>query len=214
MLFTINDIAYDFVPIKDFRAAYHLPQEFGVSLFGPKDYTGLGRIDRAGAELNALRERVLAAMPERMRAAEWLAFVPHFTRVFETQLYAINPRVGLRDVEVDFAVSGFSDGLQTYAYALARAHAAREPLPDFRRVYTEWLNGTLKVFAQVYPYPLDGQPCQVQIVAHAYGRIGLLIHAAGAVQAVYDPALACPAEGFMTALLAEVAARMAGHTLS
>ncbi len=206
MLFTIDSVPYDFTSIKDFRATYHLPPEFGVALFEPKDYAGLGRIDRAGAELNGLREAVLAAIPQQ--ATDWLAFVPYLTRVFEQQLKAINPQVGLRDVEVDFAVSGFSDGLQAYAYALARAKVAREPLPDFRRVYAEWLNSTLKVFTQVYPFTLHEQVCQVQIVAHAYGRMGLLIHMGNLTHAVYDPALACPAEGFMTALLSEVAAQI------
>lgn len=209
MQFIIDGIPYDFVSIKDFRAAHRLPPEFGVSLFEPKDYTGLGRIDRAGAELNALREAVLAAMPEPV--TDWLALVPHLTRVFEQQLYAINHQIGLRDVEIDFAVSGFSDGLQAYAYALARAKVAHEPLPDFHRVYSDWLNSTLKVFAQVYPYTLDEQPCQVQIVAHAYGRMGLLIHTGNMTYAVYDPALTCPAEGFMTTLLTEVARHMGAH---
>jgi hypothetical protein len=212
MHLTLDGTAYDFIPIKDFRAAHHLPLEFGVALFEPKDYTGLGRIDRVGAELHTVRASILAALPERMSANGWLAFVPELSRLFEAQLHGINGQVGLKDIEVDFAVGGFSDVLHAFAYALARAKMAGEPLPDFHAVYTDWLNSTMKVFAQSYAFTLGEHNCQVQIVAHAYGRIGLLIQTLNTIYAVYDPALACPAEGFMTALLTEVAARMTTAT--
>jgi hypothetical protein len=115
--------------------------------------------------------------------------------------------VGLRDVEIEFAVAGFNDALQAYAYAFAYANTTHTPLPDFQSVYTEWLNGTIKIFSQQHSYLVDDQTCTIQVIAHAYGRIGLLIHAAE-TYAVYDPILACPAEGFMTTLLTEIAGHM------
>lgn len=207
MQFTIEGIPYDFISIKEFRAAHQLPTTFNITLFESKDYAGLGRIDAAGAALNQLRTAVIAALPERLLPLNWLSVLPDITLIFETQLYQINDQVGLRDVEIEFAVAGFSDALQAYAYAFAYANTTHTPLPDFQTVYAEWLNGTIKIFTQQHSYLLDGESCTIQVIAHAYGRIGLLIRAA-ATYAVYDPLLACPAEGFMTTLLTEIAAHM------
>ena len=207
MQFTIEGIPYDFIPIKAFRADHGLPNTFDITLFESKDYVGLGRIDAAGAALNQLRAAIMAALPKQLLPLNWLSVLPDLTHLFEAQLYQINDQVGLRDVEIEFAVAGFSDALQAYAYAMAYAHSTHTPLPDFQTVYTEWLNGTIKVFAQKHSYLLDDDPCTIQVIAHAYGRIGLLIRASS-TYAVYDPLLACPAEGFMTTLLAEVATHM------
>jgi hypothetical protein len=207
MQFTIEGIPYAFTPIKAFRATHQLPTTFDIALFESKDYTGLGRIDAAGAALNELRGAVMAALPDRLMPMNWLSVLPDITRLFEAQLYQINDQVGLKDVEIEFAVAGFNDALQAYAYAFAYANSTRTPLPDFQSIYTEWLNGTIKIFAEEHSYLLDDQSCTVQVVAHAYGRIGLLIHAAD-TYAVYDPRLACPAEGFMTTLLTEIAEHM------
>jgi len=205
--FTIEGIPYNFIAIKEFRAAHQLPTSFDITLFESKDYAGLGRIDTAGAALNQLRTAIIAALPKQLLPLNWMTVLPDIAHLFEAQLYQINDQVGLRDVEIEFAVAGFSDALQAYAYAFAYANTTRTPLPDFQAVYTEWLNGTIKIFTQQHSYLLDGDSCTIQVIAHAYGRIGLLIHAA-ATYAVYDPLLACPAEGFMTTLLSDVAAHM------
>ena len=207
MQFTIEGIRYDLIPIKEFRAAHQLPSTFNVAMFEAKDYSGLGRIDEAGAALNQLRTTVIAALPERLLPLNWLSVLPDITRLFEAQLYQINDQIGLRDVEIEFAVAGFNDALQAYAYAFVYAITTRTPAPNFYSVYNEWLNGTIKVYAQEHSYLLDDASCTVQVIAHAYGRIGLLIHAAR-TYAVYDPMLACPAEGFMTTLLTDIAAQM------
>ncbi|MBI1279077.1 MAG: hypothetical protein GC179_13195 [Anaerolineaceae bacterium] len=207
MQFTIDGIRYDFMPIRDFRAIHQLPATFNISLFESKDYTGLGRIDAAGAALHQLHDAVIAALPAKALPLDWLSLLPDVTHSFETQLYQINDQIGLRDVEIEFAVAGFSDALQAYAYAFVYAHSTHTPLPDFISVYSEWLNGTVKAFAQEHTYIVGDESCTVQVVAHAYGRIGLLIHASQ-TYAIYDPALACPAEGFMTQLLIEIAAHM------
>jgi hypothetical protein len=204
---TIEGISYDFMPIKDFRAIHHLPTTFNIALFESKDYAGLGRIDSAGAALNQLRTTVMEALPAKVMPLSWLSILPEITRLFEAQLYQINHQIGLRDVEIEFAVAGFHDALQAYAYDFVYAVSTHTSLPDFQAVYGEWLNGTVKAFAEEHSYIVGDQACTIQVIAHAYGRIGLLIHA-GETYAIYDPALACPAEGFMTQMLLEVAAHM------
>jgi hypothetical protein len=208
MRLTIDGHLHDFTPIKQFRSEYGLPPEFGVSLFEPKEWEGLGRIDRAGAELNRVRAAVLAALPASLTPSGWLAFLPDLSRPFENKLWEINPQVGLKDVEIEFAVGGFSDVCQAMAYALLRAKAAGDPVPDFHHVYADWLDNTARVFSEVHTHTHQGEAWQVQIVAHAYGRAGLLIKTSTTTHYVHDPALGCPAEGFMAALLAEVCARM------
>jgi hypothetical protein len=208
MRLMIDGQFHDFIAIREFRALYHLPPEFGVNGFTPKDYTGLGRIDEAGSALNQVRTAVLAAIPESLSVREWLLFVPDLGRLFEQKLSSINAQVGLRDVEIDFAVAGFGDVCQAVAYALARAQAENKPAPDFRQIYSEWLASTMRVFSEVYPYLHAGETWQAQIVAHAYGRAGLIVRIHDQTVYIYDPALGCPAEGFMMALLAEIAEKM------
>lgn len=210
MHLTVDGIRQIFTPIRDFCARHNLPLSFGITHFEPKDYTDLGRIDRAGAELNAVRAALLTALPERAEPAGWLAFLPALADLFRVQLLDINAVVGLKAVEIDFAVAGLHDALQAYAYALLRARAARTAAPDFRAVYGEWLDGTTRVFAQVYPYQHHDESWSIQVVATAYGRAGLIVSTPGATHYLRDASYGCPAEGFMTALLAEIAARMAG----
>lgn len=412
MLLTLDGQPRDLIPIKDFRTAHDLPPDFGVTWFEQKDYTGLGRIDRAGAELNLVRAALLDALPSTLPATGWLAFLPGYARLFEDRLYAINDQVGLKAVEIEFAVAGLSDVLHHIAYALIGGHSpprrriripaseegesdntagldsphrlrggvrggvsgvdrivktpvpwqspreiydalkllARQmrkeptlaeshlwkfirnkqilgykfrrqhsidrfivdfycpdanliievdgpihdytpnedalrqayleslnltvlrftndevlqhtnkildqiidflqdhtpsphPLPAseegesdntagidsphrlrgghrggvnnmddtrafFRRVYAEWLDNSVKVFSQVYPYEHQGKSWGVQIFAHAYGRAGLVVRAGDETHYLYDPALGCPAEGFMAMLVADISAQM------
>lgn len=208
MLLTIEGISYTLTPLKDFRALHDLPPDFGMAFFEHKDYIGLGRIDRAGGELNRVRAAVLAALPERMQVRNWLDFLPSLTGVFQSQLEAINPQVGLKAVEIEYAVAGFSDVCRAFAYALLRAQTSRSETPGFQSVYHDWLNQSAHLFSEIHPLTLRDQTWHIQIIAHAYGRIGLRIQTPDGVNAVYDPSLACPAEGFMTSLLHEVAGRM------
>ena len=191
-----------FTPIKAFREAHHLPPEFAVALFEPKDYSGLGRIDQAGTELNSVRAAVLAAIPAGLTLQAWMSFAPDLTRLFTDQLYAINPSVKLHDVEIEFAAAGFADVVQAVIYAHLRAQKS-DP-PPFEAIYGEWLDQTARVSQTVHRY----NGWQVQIITNAYGRAGLIIRAADETFYVQDSSLGCPAEGFMAALLAEVAARI------
>lgn len=202
MRLTIDGSPRPFTPIRAFREAHGLPPTFGVALFEPKDYTGLGRIDQAGAELNAVRAAVLAAIPARLTIQAWLGFAPELTRFFTDQLYAINSKVNLRDVEIEFAAAGFSDVCQAVIYAIMRAHGAAPP--PFEAIYGAWLDQTTRVSQTVHAYG----DWQVQIVTHAYGRAGLIVRAGDETFYVQDSALSCPAEGYMASLLAEVAARI------
>jgi hypothetical protein len=202
MRLTIEGVPRDFTPIKSFREAYHLPPEFGVALFEPKDYGGLGQIDQAGAELNGVRSAVLAAIPALLSLQDWLSFIPDLTRLFTHQLYAINPKVKLHDVEIEFAAAGFADVCQAVIYERLR-NRGDTPLP-FEAIYVGWLDQTARVSQTVHPYV----GWRVQIVTHAYGRAGLIVQMEAETAYVQDAALGCPAEGYMAALLAEVAARI------
>ena len=186
--------------MKAFRAEQGLPPEFGVALFEPKDYAGLGRVDGAGAELNTVRAAVLGAIAPGLTLRGWLGFVPTLTDVFTAQLRGINARVNLRDVEIEFAAAGFADVCNAYVYALLRGDT-----PPFAAVYGEWLDGTTRVSQKRHEYG----GWQVRIVTHAYGRAGMIVSSDAATYYVADAAIGCPAEGYMAALLGEVAARIA-----
>jgi hypothetical protein len=201
MLFLIDGHPRTLISIKDFRAQFNLPPEFKVSLFEPKDYAGLGSIERAGTELNSVRRAVLDAIPPRITQQTLLADVlPNLERGFEAQLYAINAQVGLKDAEIGFAVSGFSDVCRAWSYAYLRAHIAKSAPPDFNSIYADWLNDSIRVSQTRHPY----QSWQVQVLTHAYGRFGLIVHMDKETHYLYDPSLACPAEGYMQTLLIEV----------
>jgi len=210
MKLTIDGISHTFTPIRAFRAAHNLPPEFGVSLFEPKDYAGLGSIDRAGAELNAVRAAVLTAVPAPPAPHLLLPTVSGLTELFRGQLYAINHAVGLQEVEIEFAVAGFADVTQGYAYALVRARLPGGEPADFDKVYQNWFESSARVAGTVHEYRHDGRTWQVQVVSHAYGRGGLLATCDNATYDVMDTALACPAEGYTAALLREVCGRLAG----
>jgi hypothetical protein len=137
-----------------------------------------------------------------MPLQRWLTFAPELTRLFTNKLYEINPKVHLRDVEIEFAAAGFADVCQAVIFALLRAQGS--PPPPFEAIYGEWLDSTVRVSQTVHTY----RGWQVQIVTHAYGRAGLIVNRGDQIDYVQDATLGCPAEGFMAALLAEVAARI------
>jgi hypothetical protein len=202
-----------FIPIKTFRADHELPASFGVALFEPKDFTGLGSIDGAGAQLNTVREAVLNALPAQMSASDWLTFLPQLTALFKNELYSVNDAIHLHDVEIDFAAGGFGDVCHAFAYALLRARAESKPPPVFETVYGEWLNSTTRVSQTVYPYTHHEQEWHIHIVTHAYGRAGMIVATPAGTCYVHDATIGCPAEGFMGALLKEVTERIVSATV-
>jgi hypothetical protein len=208
MQLLIDDLPCDFIPLKTFRQQYGLPPEFGIALFEPKDFSGLAVLDAAGAEMNALRQVVLDAIPARLTTAALLPCCDRLRDLFAATLTRINPVIGLKPEELGFAVAGFDDMTRTLAYALLRARAARQPLPAFAAVYADWLHQSVRVSARQHEYVHEGQRWQVQMIQHVYGRVGLKIVIDSATLYVADARVACPAEGFMQGLLAEVGDRL------
>lgn len=194
-----------FIPIQEFRALYNLPQEFGVALFQPKDYTELGSLE--GADLQTLRNEMLASFPIDYPAIGWMAFSIEYQCHFRRKLYEINPTVRLHPSEIEYAVSGFAGLFQAYIYAVLKAQMHTKPLPNFQDVFYHWLARTILVSQKIYLYPYKQDVWRIQIVKHHFGRIGLVVCNLVQQQAVYDRQLACPAEEFMVSLLDEICCR-------
>jgi hypothetical protein len=217
MQLSIDGVRHTFTPMREYRAQHGLPPEFGVALFEPKDYRDLGSIEgvEAGAALNSVRAAVLAALPPALTPDMLLTTPALLTEVFRAQLYAINRIVGLREVEVEFAVAGFADVVQNYAYALVRARLGGAAPPDFWAVYGAWLESSARVAYTEHEYA-HAHSCEVwrvQVVSHAYGRAGLVVERGSAdADYVVDGALACPADGFMAGLLREVCGGLSTST--
>lgn len=208
MELSINGQTQTFTPLASYKQQHALPDDFGVMHFQPKDWAGLGSIDRAGPALHTLAERVLATVPPGVAPHDWLAHIPALAATFEAELRAINAHIGLRDEEIAFAVNAYSDVCSAVAFALARAALTHRAPPPFEHIYAEWLFGTVALGGAVYVYAHQGEAWQVQVLSHAYGRVGLAIYRPGGVDYVVDKTLACPAEGFMARLLADVGARL------
>ncbi len=204
----IDGISREFIPVKGFRAAHGLPPDFGAALFEPKDYTGLGRIDGANVALGTLRMIVLNAVRPALPLPSWLDEIDRLTALFESTLTAVNAEIGLREPEIGFAASGFADMLRAFAFAVLRAQTANQPLPTFESAYAEWLSSTARVSQTRHRYAHRDEDWSVQIVNHAYGRVGLIVAMPAESAYVHDSTLACPAERYMRGLLTEVCARL------
>lgn len=195
-----------FVPLKTFQEQYGLPESFGIRLFEGKDYTGLATIDRAGPHLHDLREALLAAIPETITLPDLMPLLDSLREQFRAALYGINEDVGLKPVEIEFAVAGFGDVNQALFYMLMQGRG--QTAPDFMPIYYGWLDQTVRLSQTVHPYVYQGQTWQVQVVNHAYGRAGLRINTGDQVQYVLDSAYTCPAQGYMTGLMHDLAMRI------
>lgn len=204
---TLNGQTHSLIPIRAFRAQHDLPQMFGVALFEPKDYTGLAALDQAGPELQRLRTSVLATVPAAPSRMDLLSAADRLQEVFEKELRAINPRIGLREPEIDFAVAGFGDVCRMWAYALIRGRGAA---PDFASVYGAWLNDSVRISTQEHAYTHQGETWTIRILNAIYGRMGLEVTMPSETAYVADSVYTCPAEGFMAGLLQEVAERLVG----
>lgn len=204
----VAGIPQTFIPIKIFRQSYQLSESFGVHYFEPKDYIGLAAMENAGPEMNTLRRVILAAIPEKLTVHDLLPLFDDLQRLFDETLASINGQVGLKPEEMAFAVAGFGDVNQALTYALIRARRAQTPLPSFQTIYETWLNHSVRISSTVHDYQHRGQTWHVQVVNHVYGRVGLRVDTGAEIYYVHDSHLACPAEGFMATLLAEIAARV------
>ncbi len=196
------------VPIQAFRTAQKLPSAFGVTLFEPKDFSGLGRLEASADALHTLRERVLNEVAPNLPPLQWLDLFERLASCFEAELRAANAQIGLRESEIGFAVSGFSDVLNTYAYAVVRAEVEQTPRPTFQAVYAQWYADSVRISSQQHTYVHGAALWQVQIINAAYGRIGLVVQTDQTRHYVQDASYTCPAEGFMSRLLSAIVVKL------
>ncbi len=206
MHLTIDGQARQLEDIRTFRDAHNLPESFGVALFEPKDYTGLGSIEQAGNALNSVRKSITEFVPERLPIRQMVSFLGFLAMQFRSELYRINERVGLRDMEIDFAVNGFDAVNNKVFYALVRNKS--QPL-EFMAIYGEWLGEETRVSQQVHEYPHQNTLWRIHILNNPYGRIGLRVDTGAQIHYLQDESLACPAAGFMVGLMQDVANRIA-----
>lgn len=197
---TDNSNTHQLLPIKQFREQHNLPDSFGVAQFEPKDFTGMGAIDKAGSALNELHDALIDAVPETLIVPELFSTVDALRKLFRSGLYGINDDIGLKLEEVEFAVSGFADVLMAWAYALIQQRGKKA---DFSSVYQQWLIDSVRVSQHIYSYDHNGTTWQIQMVNYAYGRLGLRIEA-DTVTYVQDRVYACPAHGYMQTLLRDL----------
>jgi hypothetical protein len=205
---SIGGQSFAFTDIRAFRAQFDLPDDFGVAWFEPKDYIGLGSVDKAGAALNQVRAAALIAIPLAIKLTELITVVSQLSVIFQDNLYAVNDQALLRDVEVDFAVSGFADVCRDWAFALIKSNADQSSPPVFAEIYGSWLGSTVRISTRQHEDAHLGAILRVQIVNHAYGRVGLSVIVGDHTHYLLDSSLACPAEGYMLALLGEVCERL------
>ena len=212
MKLEINNEIQHFIPIQTFRAQWELPNTFAVSGFEPKDWTGLGSLDGSGERLAIIKQRVLAAIPPHISSAMLLGAVDTLTVKFRQELEAANVEIGLRSSEIDFAVAGFGDVLQSAAYQLIQLlHRYRDSPAEgrqnfsFTAVYQTWLNESTRISTTTFSYTQNQIHFAVRVINNAYGRIGLEVQTGDQRFYVLDTELACPASGYMYDLCNDVA---------
>ncbi len=217
MQLTINGCPQTFIPLQTFRSQWKLPDEFSLAYFEPKDWQGLGRLDGSGKALATVRQRVIEAAPQHITLVELIAQVQTLTNLFHLELMAINPQIGLREVEIEFAVAGFADVLQSVVYQLLQlSHAyGHDPSQirqhfNFAAIYQNWLDSSVRLAATPRVYVDKGVRFEVYVVYNAYGRVGLKVEVASQVFYVTDTALACPAANYMLDLCGLVAQAFCG----
>lgn len=188
----------ELTPIKHYRVLYHLPDTFGIAEFEPKTDADLASLDHTPPDaLQSIRERTLSAVKKGLSPQEIITHLDTLSATFQSALTAVNDQIGLKDVEIEFAVSGFDDMLRRWAYGLLLADA-----PSWETVYYQWVFDSVQTAGRVFQYPPD---YEIQIISTVYGRIGLRVSHQGAVDYVLDRAHICPAEGFMTHLMRDIA---------
>lgn len=196
------------ISVQEFRAVHKLPDDFGLAMFAPKNFANLGSIDRAGDALHQLRERVIEHIPVQTPPHGWIAFGLQLQLHFHRLLSEINPLVGLRSSEIEYASAGFGDVIQAYLHALLKAHVTGQSMPDFRMIYHQWLGHSVLVSSVSFRYEYQEQPWTVRLVKNNYGLTGMVIDTQASTYYVNDPVYLCPAAGFMTRLLQDCARRL------
>jgi hypothetical protein len=213
MRLNIDGHEQDFIDLQSFQTQHGLDADFGVSIFEPKDLTGLGHIDGAGAEMIALYNNTLHHLPDGLPLMAWLDYIPTLQAHFCDELEAVNASIGLRQPEIEFAVSGLGDVCRALVYGVIYAHAQKHPLPKFDDLYRDWLYSTVRVAGMTHRYQHHDQVWKVYVISHAYGRVGLRIEINDQPHYVIDNRLACPAERFMERLLGKIADHIMAHII-
>lgn len=215
MQLTLNGALQNFIPLVTFRAQWQLPDDFNLARFAPKDWTGLGSLEHGGPALARIRYMVTGAVPAAIPLHRLRDQVLALSGLFLSQLQLANSDIGLRDVEVDFAAAGFQDVLDATAMRLIQlSHLHQRDLAqiqshfDFNSVYQGWLDASARVFEQAHHYPHHGLDFKVRVVHNPYGRVGLEVAVNAETFYVADPALACPAAGYMYELGADTSRAM------
>jgi hypothetical protein len=207
MKLQINGETCHLIPIREFRIRNLLSPEFGINAFLPKDYTDLGRIDEAKTELQWVHAAVVASVPNDPPPS-WMGMTLELQEVFHTQLIVINQKVGLRRSEIEYAVLGFGEVVQSFVNGLINAWMCRQPIPSFEEVYSDWLNRTTQLSQRVFDYAHQGKNWEIRLIKHAYGVMGLAIDTGENIYYIRDAERQCPAEGFMFNLIKEVTAKI------
>jgi hypothetical protein len=212
MQLSIDNHTQIFIPLPAFRSQKGLPDEFNLAYFEPKDWQGLGRLDGSGKALATVRHQVISAVPASITLTELIPQVESLTHLFHFELAAINSQIGLRDIEVEFAVAGFADIMQSVAYQLIQLSHTYHHDPgqiqshfDFAPIYQNWLDASTRLSVAIHSYTHNDVQYEVQVVYNAYGRVGLKVQVADEVHYIADMALACPASNYMLELCGAVA---------
>ncbi len=199
----LNHMRHRLIPIRQFWAEYHLPNTFGVTYFEPKDDTGLARIDGAGEALTLLRQTVLAGIPTPLHLTA--DFLDDYAHLFITTLRKVNPSIGLKEVEMEYAFGGFADMLNTWFYDHIRATQTQTPTTPFDSLYDEWVASSGRRSEKIHSY---GDSWHIRLLNNAYGRVGLQVDMPTKTVYVHDTTYLCPAEGFMWVLLRDVIGKL------
>ena len=180
--------------------------------FESKEWAGLGSLEGAGPALATVRQHVIQAVPPQVTLTALLSVVDDLSDVFNRELEGANVQVGLRPVEVDFAVSGFNDVLQAVAYRLVELyHSHSDDLAqlsqnfDFADIYQSWLNNSVQVSTTTHVYEHGDTQFNVRIIYNIYGHVGLEVTVAHELYHIMDMSLACPASSYMYDLCNHVA---------
>jgi hypothetical protein len=201
-----------FEPISKFRDEKGLSPDFGVDLFQVKNYAGLGSIKNAGEVMRRLHNDMVDAVPAEITPLGWQVAVIRLQALFQSKLHEINPCIGLKQTEIDYAVNGFGEVTQRYLYALMSAKMRRQSPPAYEAVYEQWLDESIVYTREYIRCTVEerDEVWQVHIAAHAFGRFGLIVQTQDETHYLLDTSIACPAEAFMENLFREVAVRLQG----
>lgn len=213
----VGQDVHEFEVLTTIQQRWNLPPEFNIAYFEPKDWSDLGSMEGAGAELQQIRRSMMVAVPKQTNLANVLTHVDALAYHFRRAMIVANEKIGLRPVEIDFAVSGFDDVMRAVAYRLIELGQMYPQAPqtmaadfDFGAIYQAWLDDSAMVSGKVHTYEHDGQQFSVQVIYNAYGRFGLAVSPAHEddTHYVFDPSLACPAADYMRSLCGAVAERL------